>query len=276
MKIKISFCMIIGIILLISLTNVSSALVYIVSGEIENNNVKLDPLFFLGPSSQYSEDNITSNASYAVFKNSENVELKTFNFAIKDNGFLFSVDIPRSTKTILFYNQGNLVHTLTRTSSLPVINSFNVQNNNDFVNLSWQASDVDNNASDLSYTLYYSLDNNDWNLILMDYKNTTVDLFADMFYGNTTYFSLEVNDGFNLAESTLGPYVFTYKVPECSAADFNRDGNVDVGDLGILARNWGGTNKTRELGDATGDGLVDVGDLGFLANNWGKKTGFCY
>jgi LysM repeat protein len=52
--------------------------------------------------------------------------------------------------------------------------------------------------------------------------------------------------------------------------DANRDGAVDVGDLGILAANYGMTsNATWSLGDFNGDGKVDVGDLGILAANYG-------
>ncbi|NLE28312.1 MAG: hypothetical protein GX629_01425 [Phycisphaerae bacterium] len=51
--------------------------------------------------------------------------------------------------------------------------------------------------------------------------------------------------------------------------DANRDGMVNVGDLGILAANYGGSDKTWEQGDFNNDGLVNVGDLGILAANYG-------
>ena len=51
--------------------------------------------------------------------------------------------------------------------------------------------------------------------------------------------------------------------------DANEDMVVNVGDLGILAGNWGRTARTWATGDFTGDGLVNVGDLGVLAGNWG-------
>jgi hypothetical protein len=54
--------------------------------------------------------------------------------------------------------------------------------------------------------------------------------------------------------------------------DANGDGMVDVGDLGILAANYGGSGKTWALGDFNGDGLVDVGDLGILAANYGTNA----
>jgi uncharacterized protein YjbI with pentapeptide repeats len=54
--------------------------------------------------------------------------------------------------------------------------------------------------------------------------------------------------------------------------DANDDGRVDVGDLGILAANYGsGDSGTWGSGDFNGDGQVDVGDLGILAANYGTS-----
>jgi hypothetical protein len=55
--------------------------------------------------------------------------------------------------------------------------------------------------------------------------------------------------------------------------DANVDGFVDVGDLGILAANYGTTSGALwSQGDFNGDGLVDVGDLGILAANYGTGS----
>jgi hypothetical protein len=54
--------------------------------------------------------------------------------------------------------------------------------------------------------------------------------------------------------------------------DANEDNIVDVGDLGILAANYGQSGKTWSQGDFNGDGTVDVGDLGILAANYGTGT----
>jgi hypothetical protein len=54
--------------------------------------------------------------------------------------------------------------------------------------------------------------------------------------------------------------------------DANGDKMVDVGDLGILAANYGGIGKNWSQGDFNGDGLVDVGDLGILAANYGTNA----
>jgi hypothetical protein len=53
--------------------------------------------------------------------------------------------------------------------------------------------------------------------------------------------------------------------------DANQDGGVDVTDLGILATNWQGTNKTFGQGDFNYDRMIDVTDLGILATNWQKS-----
>jgi hypothetical protein len=54
--------------------------------------------------------------------------------------------------------------------------------------------------------------------------------------------------------------------------DANSDGAVDVGDLGILAANYGGSGKTWGQGDFNGDKVVDVGDLGILAAHYGTNA----
>jgi hypothetical protein len=55
--------------------------------------------------------------------------------------------------------------------------------------------------------------------------------------------------------------------------DSNMDDAVDVGDLGILAANYGGLSKNWSQGDFNNDGCVDVGDLGILAANYGTNAG---
>ena len=56
------------------------------------------------------------------------------------------------------------------------------------------------------------------------------------------------------------------------SGDANLDDKVDVGDLGILAANYGGTGKHWTQGDFNNDGKVDVGDLGILAANYGTNA----
>jgi len=56
--------------------------------------------------------------------------------------------------------------------------------------------------------------------------------------------------------------------------DANLSGNVDVGDLGVLATNYGITGgQVWSTGDFSGDGTVDVADLGALATNYNATLG---
>jgi hypothetical protein len=73
---------------------------------------------------------------------------------------------------------------------------------------------------------------------------------------------------------TLSGYgVGVYLIDPPIAGDANRDGSVDVGDLGILAANYGiASDATWDQGDFNGDGAVDVGDLGILAANYGTGS----
>jgi lysophospholipase L1-like esterase/uncharacterized protein (DUF2141 family) len=54
--------------------------------------------------------------------------------------------------------------------------------------------------------------------------------------------------------------------------DANCDKKVDVGDLGILAANYGCSGKIWSQGDFNGDSKVDVGDLGILAASYGTNS----
>jgi hypothetical protein len=79
---------------------------------------------------------------------------------------------------------------------------------------------------------------------------------------------------FSLAPVSAGVLPFVEYSPNTQVripGDANDDGVVNVGDLGILAANYGGSDKTWEQGDFNGDGLVNVGDLGILAANYGSS-----
>jgi hypothetical protein len=64
--------------------------------------------------------------------------------------------------------------------------------------------------------------------------------------------------------------LFEQIIPVLRPGDANGDERVDVGDLGILAANYGGSGKTWAQGDFDNDGRVDVGDLGILAAHYGE------
>lgn len=90
--------------------------------------------------------------------------------------------------------------------------------------------------------------------------------------------NLECSDynDFRYAESTT----MTYKNNWCNIADINGDGNVDIGDFGIFAGNYGEngcsySNNFCNNADINGDGKVDIGDMGIISGNYGKSTGAC-
>lgn len=53
-------------------------------------------------------------------------------------------------------------------------------------------------------------------------------------------------------------------------ADFNNDGTVDGGDLGILLAYWGSCSGVPCFEDLNQDGVVDGGDLGLVLSAWGQ------
>jgi hypothetical protein len=55
------------------------------------------------------------------------------------------------------------------------------------------------------------------------------------------------------------------------AGDANRDGKVDIADLGITAANWQQSPRHWHQGDFNYDDLVGIADLGILAGNWQKE-----
>jgi hypothetical protein len=58
------------------------------------------------------------------------------------------------------------------------------------------------------------------------------------------------------------------------SGDANLDGQVDIGDLGLLAGAWQQlSGKSWFDGDFTYDGAVDIGDLGLLSGSWQKGVG---
>jgi len=65
-----------------------------------------------------------------------------------------------------------------------------------------------------------------------------------------------------------------FAVPYCHFADINKDGEVNLNDLGILAGKWGKNNCIQENlfcrgADINKDGEVNLNDLGILAGKWG-------
>lgn len=87
-----------------------------------------------------------------------------------------------------------------------------------------------------------------------------------------------VADGLVVAEGNGGDLmVFSHKGtvwnPTYLPGDANRDGVVDVGDLGILGAYYGSQGPVNWWrADFNNDGKVDVGDLGMLGANYGKTS----
>ena len=52
--------------------------------------------------------------------------------------------------------------------------------------------------------------------------------------------------------------------------DVNKDGVVDVVDLGVVGANFGTVDMDWVHGDFNGDGVVDISDLGILGHNWSR------
>jgi hypothetical protein len=85
----------------------------------------------------------------------------------------------------------------------------------------------------------------------------------------TTFSGWDFNTVWVINEGVTYPHLVAFTTP----GDTNGDGTVDVGDLGILAANYGKTTgATWATGDFNGDGAVDVGDLGILAANYGSGS----
>jgi hypothetical protein len=114
---------------------------------------------------------------------------------------------------------------------------------------------------------------------LSDYLQTQSDQAAGERYA---YFQMSWRDGdaayygaFHTSEAEEGnqPYLEISLGSAKLPGDANGDGVVNVGDLGILAGNYGTlTGATWEMGDFNGDGAVNVGDLGILAGNYGSTA----
>jgi hypothetical protein len=92
--------------------------------------------------------------------------------------------------------------------------------------------------------------------------------------GNGTDMTSAGNPGFAFENGFRAGGALTLKAGVQLPGDANRDGKVDVSDLGILAANYGITaGATWGMGDFNNDGKVDVSDLGILAANYGAGTG---
>jgi formylglycine-generating enzyme required for sulfatase activity len=109
------------------------------------------------------------------------------------------------------------------------------------------------------------------------YSNTYLYCNVDYFSGYVAAGTSSNAYGVNIANGDMGVRICCNQpaIDELTRVpgDANGDKMVDVGDLGILAANYGATSgATWAMGDFNGDGAVDVGDLGILAANYGTGT----
>lgn len=94
-------------------------------------------------------------------------------------------------------------------------------------------------------------------------------------FGNPINGTLGAGQGYKLSATDADPrYIAALNIGGAAIpGDANNDGMVDVGDLGILAGNYGmQSGATWAQGDFNNDGAVDVGDLGILAGNYGTGS----
>ena len=95
--------------------------------------------------------------------------------------------------------------------------------------------------------------------------------------------AFQIGDDFSIAElivyksaltdeqiAGIDAWLFNWYFPY--AGDANRDQTVNIGDLTLLAGNFGTSGKTWQQGDFNGDGLVNIGDLTILAGNFGSSV----
>ena len=101
-------------------------------------------------------------------------------------------------------------------------------------------------------------------------RSVAIDVLDNVYISGYTHSTLD-----GMSAGGTDAFLIKFQPPlaiELIPGDANRDGMVDVGDLGILAANYGQSNKLPEQGDFNRDGVVDVGDLGILAANYGQGT----
>ncbi|MFW9881400.1 MAG: LVIVD repeat-containing protein, partial [Candidatus Thorarchaeota archaeon] len=69
-----------------------------------------------------------------------------------------------------------------------------IQQEKDFIQIDYEAEDIDNLPSELNYSIYYGSDS-DWSLIVEDYKNTSYTWDTTHIKEGNYYIRIDVNDG---------------------------------------------------------------------------------
>ncbi len=190
--------------------------IYIISGEILENNINLDPFFYLGPG--YDESAQSVQSAYSIeFFDSSNL-LKTFKFDVYNSTFghtyfFFKVDIPLKTKRAIFKHNAAIIREFIISSNPPVISSISVNEKpNGAYEINWIANDQ--NGDSLTYGIYYSNDNGaNWQPFIIDFNGTKYTLNTAFLPGGNSLIKIKASDGFNTAEKISNQFYVPTKSP---------------------------------------------------------------
>src|SRR3989344_8043444 len=143
---------------------------YVVSGEIAGNVMALEPFFYLGAEQNETEEAPDSEYSTQFLDLNSNI-IKSYNFDVSSTSgseyafFYFIADIPQQAKRIMFEHNSDVIEEFIISESAPEISSIAIHDLGDEnYEISWQASDAD--SVSLTYSLHYSIDNVNWNLLI--------------------------------------------------------------------------------------------------------------
>lgn len=183
--------------LLITLTsNLASADLYIVSGQITNNSINLDPFYYLGSEQEYNESTQNNPTHKIQFYLNEKLQ-KDFEFSINTYGnFYFLINLPDfdSYKILTLNNQ--LILEKSITTQKPKINNMDINEDNKGFLISWNSEDNDSNSEELTYTISY-LFNNSWTEIISNIKETEAFIPKSILPQGNLEFKIKASDGFN-------------------------------------------------------------------------------
>lgn len=184
-------------------------------GDIKNGEVELRSLIKLSGVEE-TEENLssvyTAEFLYLYGSGSESI-LKTYKYDVYDGlvfeteeiykFFYFIADIPQDTKKIVFKENGNILKELFLTVNPPVVENININDlgNLEF-NITWQASDLDNEINELKYILWSGDETNGWNLLGSNVEGSSylLNTSAETFPGGNHKIKIIASDGFNTGE----------------------------------------------------------------------------
>jgi len=125
--------------------------------------------------------------------------------------FAFSVAIPEDSERMVFMSSTNIMHEHNFSVNAPVISNLNVVPDGDNYSVFWEASDLD--GDELSYDVYYSVDNLDFRLLLMEYNSTSVDIPDSVFPQGDIRLKVQVYDGFHESSIISSSFISGNNIP---------------------------------------------------------------